>query len=186
VRCDSLLDASSEYRLDMTQKQQRFVDEYLIDLNATQAAIRAGYSAKTAQEQSSRLLSNVMVQGAIAEGKVKAAAKAEITTEIVIAGLFAEASDHGEGSSHSARVSAWGHLGKYVIGEKLTLAGDKANPVRVDVNVLNHPDFLDFIRDRALRKAGNAGAVRNGGQHGALENGATPGSPRPGTNGHAH
>ncbi len=34
----------------MTPKQQRFVDEYLVDLNATQAAIRAGYSAKTAKE----------------------------------------------------------------------------------------------------------------------------------------
>lgn len=49
----------------LTDKQRRFVQEYLIDLNATQAAIRAGYSAKTAQEQSSRLLSNVMVQGAV-------------------------------------------------------------------------------------------------------------------------
>lgn len=46
----------------LSAKQQRFVDEYLIDLNATQAAIRAGYSTKTAQVQSSRLLSNVMVQ----------------------------------------------------------------------------------------------------------------------------
>lgn len=45
----------------MTPKQAAFVDEYLIDLNATQAAIRAGYSEKTAQEQSSRLLSNVIV-----------------------------------------------------------------------------------------------------------------------------
>ena len=51
--------------LNLTPKQQRFVDEYLIDLNATQAAIRAGYSPKTAQEQSSRLLSNVMVQPGI-------------------------------------------------------------------------------------------------------------------------
>lgn len=51
----------------LSEQRQRFVDEYLIDLNGTQAAIRAGYSAKTAQEQSSRLLSNVMVQQAIAE-----------------------------------------------------------------------------------------------------------------------
>ena len=50
----------------LTQKQRLFVDEYLIDLNGTQAAIRAGYSATTAQEQSSRLLSNVMVQAGIA------------------------------------------------------------------------------------------------------------------------
>ncbi len=51
----------------LTAKQQRFCDEYLIDLNATQAAIRAGYSEKTAQEQASRLLLNVMVQNYIAE-----------------------------------------------------------------------------------------------------------------------
>ena len=51
----------------LTAKQQRFVDEYLIDLNATQAAIRAGYSAKTACEQGARLLANVKVQGTIAE-----------------------------------------------------------------------------------------------------------------------
>ena len=49
--------------------QARFVDEYLIDLNATQAAIRAGYSAKTAQPQSSRLLSKVIVRAAIVDGK---------------------------------------------------------------------------------------------------------------------
>lgn len=48
--------------MTLTNKQKRFVYEYLIDSNGTQAAIRAGYSEKTAQEQSSRLLSNVMVQ----------------------------------------------------------------------------------------------------------------------------
>lgn len=42
-------------------KQQRFADEYLIDLNATQAAIRAGYSAKTANRTGPRLLSNVVI-----------------------------------------------------------------------------------------------------------------------------
>lgn len=65
-------------------KQQRFVDEYLIDLNATQAAIRAGYSAKTAQEQGSRLLSNVMVAGAIAERQGKRLATSELTAARVL------------------------------------------------------------------------------------------------------
>lgn len=51
----------------LSEQRQRFVDEYLIDLNGTQAAIRAGYSVKTAQEQASRLLSNVMVQEAISK-----------------------------------------------------------------------------------------------------------------------
>lgn len=51
----------------MNAKQKRFCDEYLIDCNATQAAIRAGYSEKTAQEQGARLLSNVMVKKYIDE-----------------------------------------------------------------------------------------------------------------------
>lgn len=50
----------------LTAKQSRFVDEYLVDLNATQAAIRAGYSAKTASSQGERLLRNVEVQKALA------------------------------------------------------------------------------------------------------------------------
>lgn len=49
----------------LTAKQQRFVDEYLIDLNATQAAIRAGYSARTANEQGSQLLAKLSIQEAI-------------------------------------------------------------------------------------------------------------------------
>lgn len=45
--------------------QRRFVAEYVIDLNATQAAIRAGYSAQTANQQSSRLLAHVKIKAAI-------------------------------------------------------------------------------------------------------------------------
>ena len=53
--------------MPLTPKQQRFVAEYLIDLNATQAAIRCGYSAKTAKQQGSRLLTHVDIQAAVAE-----------------------------------------------------------------------------------------------------------------------
>lgn len=49
-------------RMALTAKQKRFCEEYLIDLNATQAAIRAGYSKKTAYSQGQRLLKNVEVQ----------------------------------------------------------------------------------------------------------------------------
>ena len=51
----------------MTDKQARFCEEYMIDLNATQAAIRAGYSPKTANEQAARLLANVSIQNRIAQ-----------------------------------------------------------------------------------------------------------------------
>ena len=60
----------------MNAKQLRFAQEYLIDLNATQAAIRAGYSAKTASSQGERLLRNVEVQRAVTEAK---AARSEET-----------------------------------------------------------------------------------------------------------
>ena len=49
----------------LTTKQQLFVDEYLVDLNATRAAIRAGYSEKTAEFQASRLLKNVKIEKAL-------------------------------------------------------------------------------------------------------------------------
>ncbi len=49
----------------MTEKQRRFVDEYLIDLNATQAAIRAGYSESAAQQIGSENLSKPVIKNAI-------------------------------------------------------------------------------------------------------------------------
>jgi len=53
----------------LTDKQQRFVDEYLIDLNATQAAIRAGYSEKTADSIGLQLLRKTQVVEAIEEAQ---------------------------------------------------------------------------------------------------------------------
>lgn len=68
----------------LNPKQERFVAEYLIDLNATQAAIRAGYSPKTAQPASARLLSNVIVSEAIAKGKAARLDRLEITADRVL------------------------------------------------------------------------------------------------------
>ncbi|WP_313395386.1 terminase small subunit [Pseudomonas sp.] len=68
----------------LTAKQQRFVEEYLIDLNATQAAIRAGYSKKTANEQGSRLLANVSVSAAVAESMKSRSGRTGITQDMVL------------------------------------------------------------------------------------------------------
>jgi phage terminase small subunit len=72
----------------LSAKQEQFCREYLVDLNATQAAIRAGYSAKTAQEQASRLLSNVMVAARIAELKRERADKVAVTAADVLKGVI--------------------------------------------------------------------------------------------------
>lgn len=68
----------------LTAKQKRFCEEYLIDLNATQAAIRAGYSPKTAEQTASRLLRNVKVQEYMAKRQKELSRSTEITQERVI------------------------------------------------------------------------------------------------------
>lgn len=68
----------------LTDKQQLFVDEYLIDLNATQAAIRAGYSAKTADQQGSRLLANVKVKQAVAEKQAQRSKRTGVNQDRVV------------------------------------------------------------------------------------------------------
>ncbi len=71
----------------LTAKQARFVAEYLIDLNATQAAIRAGYSERTARQAGSENLSKPVVAQAIQEAQSKRAERTEITQDRVLAEL---------------------------------------------------------------------------------------------------
>ncbi len=100
--------------MPLTPKQERFVAEYLIDLNATQAAIRAGYSVKTAKEIGAENLTKPAVKAAIDARIDQRAAEAKITQDDVLRGLHKEATLTGEDSSHSARVSAWGLIGKHL------------------------------------------------------------------------
>ena len=117
----------------LTDKQQRFVDEYLIDLNATQAAIRAGYSEKTAKEIGSENLTKPNIAKAIQEAQSRLSNKAQVTVEMVVQGLLKEAQDYAEGSTQSARVSAWAHLGKHLgmFTEKVQHSGPDGGPVQV-------------------------------------------------------
>lgn len=70
--------------MSLNAKRQRFVDEYLVDLNATQAAIRAGYSVKTAGQQGHDLLKNPEIAAAIENAKAERAERTEVTAEWVI------------------------------------------------------------------------------------------------------
>lgn len=139
----------------LTAKQQRFVVEYLIDLNATQAAIRAGYSAKTAMEQGYQLLRIPSVGSAIAASARKHTAKAEITAQDVLQGLHLEATRTGEGASHGARVQAWGLLGKY---HKLFVDRIEAD-VSADVTVTDARGQLESVIARQLAARDKAGSA---------------------------
>lgn len=71
-------------KMALTARQARFVAEYLIDLNATQAAIRAGYSKKTAEQQGFQLLKKTSVAEAIQSAQANRAKRTEITQDDVL------------------------------------------------------------------------------------------------------
>lgn len=79
----------------LNEKQKRFVAEYLVDLNATQAAIRADYSEKTARSIGQRLLTNVDIQAAIQEAIAKRSERTEITQDRVLKELASVAFANG-------------------------------------------------------------------------------------------
>lgn len=75
----------------LTPKQRRFVEEYLLDMNATQAAVRAGYSQRTANEQGAQLLANPKVREVIDAAKIKRSEKTEIDAQRVLEEIAAMA-----------------------------------------------------------------------------------------------
>lgn len=70
--------------MKLAPKHARFVAEYRKDLNATQAAIRAGYSRKTARAQGARLLTDADIAGAIAQQAAAALERAELSADRVL------------------------------------------------------------------------------------------------------
>lgn len=110
----------------LTAKQQRFCDEYLIDLNATQAAIRAGYSKKTAEQLAYQLLQKTSVQNHIAELQKKREERTEITQDSVLHELaliaFAKASDYAKVVEKDAMIE--------VDGNMVPVLDDDGNPVK--------------------------------------------------------
>lgn len=98
----------------LTPKQQRFVDEYLIDLNATQAAIRAGYRKKAAYAMGRENLHKPQIAEEIARRQAELADQAGVTVAEIVAMLKVEAKRVDDGASHSARVRAIELLGKHI------------------------------------------------------------------------
>jgi hypothetical protein len=87
------------YNKYMNNKHDQFCAEYTLDHNATQAAIRAGYSPHTAKQQGSRLLTNADVRERIAELQDEAAERNRVEVDEIIAKLrrsYDEAMDRGQ------------------------------------------------------------------------------------------
>lgn len=95
----------------LTPKRAAFVREYLIDLNASAAARRAGYSARTANRAGHELLSNPDIAAAVQQAQEERAQSTGLSAQMVLQGLRGIA--EGE-ASDSARVRAYELLGKHL------------------------------------------------------------------------
>ena len=103
----------------LTPKQKLFVAEYLVDLNATQAAIRAGYSEKRASEIGYQLLRKTTVQAAIQEAMADREERTGVTQDRVVAELelvaFAEAHDYADANlKYANKLKALELLGRHL------------------------------------------------------------------------
>ena len=99
--------------MPLTNKQSRFCQEYVTGLNATAAAIRAGYSAKTANRIGSENLSKPDIREKIAELQEEISAKLEVTTERIVRELAKIAFDETDKFKPRERMRALELLGKH-------------------------------------------------------------------------
>lgn len=110
----------------LNERQEQFCNEYLLDLNATQAAIRAGYKEKTAYSMGQRLLKNVEVQNYIQQRKQDRVKRTEITQDMVIQELaliaFSNAADYASVVEENVMVER--------DGEQFPLLDLDGNPVK--------------------------------------------------------
>src|SRR5262245_20640702 len=136
----------------LTLKQQRFIEEYLIDGNATAAYKRAGYTATghAAEVNASRLLSHAEVQSAIQAARAEQSARLKTSADEVLIGLRREAEYRGDGSTHAARIRAWELLGKTQGLFRET------PPPAAEVNIYHHLATMtyDELQDELIRLIG--------------------------------
>lgn len=134
----------------LTPKQRRFIDEYLIDLNATQAAIRAGYSEKTAYSIGVQLLKKLEIQAEIQKRRNRLQNKLEITQERVLQELaaiaFANGADYAKVVNNGLLPTVEMIPTEELPPEKLpAIAGIKANQYGVEVKLHDKVKALELL-----------------------------------------
>ncbi|MBV1928622.1 MAG: terminase small subunit [Gammaproteobacteria bacterium] len=123
----------------LTAKQQAFCETYVSNgFNATQAALSAGYSKKTAKDIACENLAKPNIAEYIASFKDEASERALVTVEDVVKGLMKEAQGIGEDTSTSARVNAWKALSDYTGG----FDSNKQQNINVD---MTHEQWLESL-----------------------------------------
>lgn len=142
----------------LTAKHRRFVREYLIDLNATQAAIRAGYSRKTARQQGTRLLSNAAIQEEITKGTKDRDFGSEITRDRILKELARIA------FGDARKVMSWGPGGVDLIDSKTLTDDEAAQVAEVSQTTTQHGGTIKlkrFDKVKALELLGRHAGLFN-------------------------
>lgn len=147
-------------RPGLTAKQSQFVDEYLVDNNATQAAIRAGYSEKTANQQASRLLANVKIANVIAEAQESRSERIEFTADDVMRELIAIVKHEDEDALSKDRIKSLELIGKHL--GMFKPVGGADNPLRfkaepIDLSGWSSEDLRALSRLQAKVAASGSG-----------------------------
>ncbi|WP_289024344.1 terminase small subunit [uncultured Salegentibacter sp.] len=133
----------------LTPKQQKFISEYLVDLNATQAAIRAGYSESGARTEGARLLANANIQQKIQEEREKAAERNKISVDECV-GILANLArfDIAEIYDSNGNLKSLDQIPK---AHRMAIEGLDTDEINVDGRVVGNI--------RKARLAGRKGAI---------------------------
>lgn len=120
----------------LTDKQKRFCEEYMIDLNATQASIRAGYSIDTANVQGAQNLSKLSIQEYISELQRNKSEELNITFNDIAKGVYSiaineEARDNDKLKAYDQLSKMFGHY-------------EKDNKQKQPINNINLKDAISF------------------------------------------
>lgn len=106
--------------MKLTPKQARFIEEYLVDLNATQAAIRAGYAERSATVTASKLLTKANIQAAIQIAQLARSERTQITVDKVLEDIeliklnAMQQEDDGKMINHAGALKACELQGKHL------------------------------------------------------------------------
>lgn len=123
----------------LTDKQTKFVAEFLVDSNGTQAAIRAGYSVSGARVAAHRLLTNDAIYGAIQARQATDATRLSLQREDVLKGLLEAAAMAKLQSDPAGMVASWKQVG-------LLLGFYAAKPIKMEIDLQGRGEMARFNR----------------------------------------
>ena len=136
--------------MKLTPKQVRFVDEYLIDFNASRAAVAAGFSSKSAKVQGSRLLTNVNLIATIQRRQKATERRLEVTRDTIIQGLIIAAEQARENKDPASMIAAMSEVSKmmgyYKQETDKPLALDNHNELKRKFEVMSDRELMNLVR----------------------------------------